>query len=434
MNPFTYIFKRTKSEEETSKRSFTNNFTTSQVTVDRLPFAQLKKLNDALGGYNANFDLSQALGKISIVNQSVRLIADNVSKCDLEVIKSDGKTTQQLTNHPLYDQLKYQPSTIFSSKNWLSNLLTVLNLHGNAYYQINSGSLDLIDCDLIDKAEIKGGKIFYSSSKNKTLNLRQDEVLHFKINSDSVFGLSPLKAVNLQVQNFYKSQKNIDSTYSQGMNSRVYLDPIADFKATTEKQDEMIEKIKSESAGYTNAGILVSPFGYNLKSFQIPREDQEILLTSEFSEEAIAAAFFVPILLIKPNPSIAVNLKDLKQLFQEHLINLMAIVEDELNNKLLTIEDRKAGIEIRFNKSKLYVNDLTLMTTPLNTLVTSGIITRNEAREQLGYDHSDEPVMNQFTAQIQNATVDSLTADKHPLLNQNSVDNKLKQPAEAESK
>jgi phage portal protein BeeE len=189
------LTKEKPAQAQESKRSSTNNFQQQNTAVGRLAFEQLRKLNESFGGGNADFDIKQAAAKISIVNSCLRLIVNKISACELEIVKFDGKKTVVLTDHYLYNQLRYQPSTIFSNRNWIGNLVTVESIYGNSYFEINDGSFDPIESTLIDRAIIKDGKIFYQSSKDKDINYRQDEILHFKSFGEGIFGLSRLESV-----------------------------------------------------------------------------------------------------------------------------------------------------------------------------------------------------------------------------------------------
>lgn len=415
--------------KRSSSATLSNSAGSANVTVDRLAIAQLRELSQAFGGFNANFPTKQS-EQIAMVYSCVSLLADNISKCPLEVVQVTNNKVTPLTNHILFNQLKYEPSSIYSAQDWLKMLVVLRELRGNVFFQINSGSFDLIDPDKLDSADVKGGAIFYSSSRDKEVSFRQDEVLHFKgISKDGFYGLSKISSLKNELQTYYKSTKTLDSIYSNGMNSRVYLEPVSDRSTTTEKQDEKIADMQNKYAGYSNqSSLLVVPNLFTLKTFTIPREDQAILASASFSDETIASVFGCPIYLLKFNPTVAIKLSEIKDYFiKTTLDSYMTSIENELSDKLLDFDDRNKGISIRFDRSKLYDNDIAFLTPSMVQLVNAGIINRNEARTELGFEPDTNPNMDKNTVQVQNISIQDTDFANHPLTaSKVPVDNKLK--------
>lgn len=69
------------------------------------------------------------------------------------------------------------------------------------------------------------------------------------------------------------------------------------------------------------------------------------------------------------------------------LMPYVSMVQDEFNRKL--VKPSEAGITIDLDESYLIKADKDSTAQYLKTLVDSGIITRNEARKQLGYNEMD---------------------------------------------
>ena len=400
----------------------------SNVIVDRIAVQQLQQLNTFNGGFNANFPAKQS-EQIGMVYSCVDLLASNIAKCPLEVVQVKNNKVTPLTNHILFNQLKYKPSKIYSAQDWIKMLVVLREFRGNSFFQINSGSFDLINPDTLDTADVKGGAIFYSSSRDKNISVRQDEVLHFKgISKDGFFGLSKISSLKNEIQTNFKASKTLDSIYSNGLNSRVYLEPVSDRATTSEKQEEKILDLQSKYAGYANqSSLLVVPNLFTLKSFTIPREDLAILATINASDETIASVFGVPIYLLKFNPTVAIKLGEIKDFFiRTTLDSYMTSIENELSDKLLDFDDRNNGISIKFDRSSLYENDIAFLTPSMVSLVGAGILSRNEAREELGFETDANPNMDKTTMQVQNVSLQDTDFTQHPLMAKNNIDNNLK--------
>ena len=117
--------------------------------------------------------------------------------------------------------------------------------------------------------------------------------------------------------------------------------------------------------------------------------ETQMLETRLFNVAEIARYFNInPVLLGDLSKSSYNTIEAANLEFLTHtLMPYVSMVQDEFNRKL--VKPSEAGITIDLDESYLIKADKDSTAQYLKTLVDSGIITRNEARKQLGYNEMD---------------------------------------------
>lgn len=117
--------------------------------------------------------------------------------------------------------------------------------------------------------------------------------------------------------------------------------------------------------------------------------ETQMLETRLFNVAEIARYFNInPVLLGDLSKSSYNTIEAANLEFLTHtLMPYVSMVQDEFNRKL--VKPSEAGITIDLDESYLIKADKDSTAQYLKTLVDSGIITRNEARKQLGYNEME---------------------------------------------
>lgn len=148
-------------------------------------------------------------------------------------------------------------------------------------------------------------------------------------------------------------------------------------------QSEARKQFEDEFGGSVNAEKLVSlPKGAELIDLQISPRDAEFISTIKFTTEQIGAAFRVPSHMLNILESTKFNsVQEMQRSFlNDEFGSTIKMYEDELNFKLLTMEERKAGMKIKFDIDALLSLDAKSRTDIYDKQIKGGMLTVNEAR------------------------------------------------------
>lgn len=398
------------------QRAF-NYFTNKQTVVvpDRNQYLRDKSIAYLTG---RNFDFTQP-ELCSTIYSCVQLISNNISKLKLNVYRKTDKGREIFHAHPWQQTLAYNPDLRLSTSKWLNYTVTKMLIEGGAYFYRSD-----FDENLTSKRELKAlgcvknvvqydKEIYYKFEGIESWIPSKDLVFFYIFSRDAVTPISPITALRneLEIQN--GAETTISNFYKNGLFQILYVE--ADLEgagmADKNKAKEYFDKIQNEVAGSQNAfggGLLRIPPLYRLKNINLP--DLKFLESSRFTEARVAAIFNCPAWMLNINEGTGGNYGKIEaqslSFLNNCLSNITNIILAELNDKVLSIEERSKGIEIDFDYSNLYTLDLESKSLYLKNLASVGAISPNEIREQYGMDKVDNEFMDCHFLQSQNQIVE----------------------------
>lgn len=135
--------------------------------------------------------------------------------------------------------------------------------------------------------------------------------------------------------------------------------------------------------------IFTLPAGYQLQSLNATLSDQDFEAIRKLSKKEICSSFNLPSTIIGETEGL--NYSSLEQLqlqiYTECLQPIMTQIEQEINYKLRNrLEDNQ---RIEFNEDMLYRLDMDTRINNLKQLMHGSILTANDVRKDLGYEHLD---------------------------------------------
>lgn len=336
--------------------------------------------------------------------------------------REDGKIVDK-SDGPIYELLHY-PNRYLNRFTFIGLMNAILQLKGNAVAVITFDKkgipveLTPVDWDCVRMVLQEKEPVYViddpeAGVKGTYLGW---EVIHFRINSRNGWtGLSPISAARESIGLGLAADRFGADFFRKGGNLKGVLETDGHLG------DEEFRKFKEHwDAYYTGqAGDHTAPvleYGMKYKPLGIPPGDAQFIETRVHQVQDIARFFGIPPSVIGENSKNAFTSAEQQdiQFVKYSLFPLCKSQEVELEHKLMNRFDQEK-IDIKFNLDGLLRGDMITRARYEQTLVASGIITRNEAREIEGKEPLpglDEPLNPAF-----------LTGKQEMLNNDNSNDN-----------
>lgn len=335
-----------------------------------------------------------------VVYRCVKMIADGAASAEWKVYDRNGK---ELKNHPALDLIA-KPNMKNSRKHFIEGIVSYYLLNGNAYIEKtqfnNRGNPVNLFTHRPDRMEIEATKkgrvtaFVHSHNGAKTTfpvdTLGRSNICHLKSFHplNELYGMAALEAAALATDQHNNANKhNLALLQNGAAPSAAFL---YNKRPTDEIMDRIEEEVNSKYSGANNAGRPLILAGGDVKYQALgmtPRE-LDFMESQRENARAICNAFGTPHELIITGSSTYNNKAEAKlSLWEETIIPILDMLRDEF---FPWVAEAFAGSNIRFDYD---LNDITALiprrSERKDRIIkdwTSGVITRNEARDMLGYD------------------------------------------------
>lgn len=274
----------------------------------------------------------------------------------------------------------------------VKNLIKDVLLYGNGFAYIhrdNKGvpmSIEYLpfgDCNIIyNKAN---NTLFYQIPKLTKSLVEPINVIHLVMHSaNGIEGKSILSFATNTVKLAGNAEKAASDFFGGGMTVHGILS--TESPRLTKDQRESIRSAWSESQVGTGTGIAVLESGMKYQQISSNSKDAQLLESRLFNIQEVARWFNIsPVLLGDLSKTSYNNLEQAQlQFVTNTLAPYVLMLEQEINRKLILPKD-KNKYYIDVVEEDIIKQDKQSQVNYLSTLVDKGIITRNEARKQLGY-------------------------------------------------
>ncbi len=342
----------------------------------------------------------------AIVFRCVNEIAHGASAIDLCVYQGDVKLDQ----HPLIDLLQ-RPNPQFAGNEYFQALYSFLLLSGNSYavYTLIGGQPRELHLLRPDRMKIVPSKTHIPSAFEYMIDGRvvhrydvdaetgESDVKHFKMWNplDDYYGLSPIKAASSDIdQHNYAARHNLGLLMNGARPSGAVIFKPKDesgmsLQLSESQRQQLMTDLNQRFSGSNNAGrpmLLEGDFDW--KEMGLSPKDMDFLELKNMSARDIALCFGVPSQLVGvPDSQTYNNVSEARlALYEDTIIPLIKRVESDLNEWLAP----RFGdnISVRYDIDSIPAMAERRKKTYENVVqaVREGIISRNEARERLGYE------------------------------------------------
>ena len=233
------------------------------------------------------------------------------------------------------------------------------------------------------------GELYYQYSDpngGQTYIFRSDEVMHFKtwLTWDGIMGKSVRDILVTTIAGEGYSQKYLEKLYESGMTASAVLQYTGDLDES--RRTKLQEIYNNILTGARNAGKVVAmPLGMSLQPLTYKLADSQFLELKKYSAIQIAAAFGVKPTQINDYEKASYASTEAQQLafLTDTLLYRISMYEQEINNKVLSPGQQKAGYFFKFNEKVLLRTTAKEQMDTLRTATQGSLYTVNEARQYL---------------------------------------------------
>jgi len=343
--------------------------------------------------------------KNAIVYRCVNEIANGASAVPL-LLKNGDEIVEQ---HPLLDLLQ-RPNPLQSYSEFFNSLFGYVLLGGNAYILKVGGDMGApkeLHQLRPDRITIKGSGNAIPDRYEYSINGRvrstykidavdgYSELKHIKLWNplDDYYGLSPMSAAAVEIDQFNMSSKHNVNLLENGArpSGAVIFKPQDDagfaVNLSEAQRQQLLTDLNNRFSGAGNAGrpmLLEGDFDW--KEMGLSPKDMDFHQLKNMAATDIALCFGVPSQLVGvPDAQTYANVSEARlALYEETIIPHLKKMESDLNEWLVPMFDE--GLKLEFDIDSIPALSERRKRTYENvaSAVREGIMTRNEAREQLG--------------------------------------------------
>ena len=391
--------------------NFKNIFTKTDKKINRKE-APVVYYNNV--GYDTSSKISyqdlakEGYSENAIVNRCINEIATNASRVKINLFRGEA----EVDSHPILDLLG-SPSPTQSQVEFFQAVYSYLLISGNSY-MLSVGPDNTAPIELYtlrpDRIKIKQGNrsmplaydYIISGQVQESYPINQKtgdaQVKHVKLFNplDDYYGMSPIQASSVDIDQHNLANKHNVNLLQNGArpSGAVIFKPKDETGGNIRLEDtqrsQLINDINQRFSGTGNAGkpmLLEGDFDW--KEMGLSPKDMDFISLKNMSAKDIALVYGVPSQLIGiPDSQTYSNFAEAKlALYNETIIPLLDRIQADLNEWLIPKFNDEA-LELRYDIDSIpaMAEQRRRVFESVTTGVQNGILTRNEAREQLGYE------------------------------------------------
>ena len=344
----------------------------------------------------------------AIVYRCINEIANNASRVKIMLFRGD----QEVDNHPLLDLL-YNPSPTMSQVEWFQSVYSYLLISGNNY-MLSVGGDNTPPTELYnlrpDRIKIRAGTRAMPVAYDYMLKGQivesylvdqatgASKVKHIKLFNplDDYYGMSPMQASSVDIDQHNLANKHNVNLLQNGArpSGAVIFNPKDETGGHVQLSDvqrnQLMNDVNQRFSGTGNAGkpmLLEGDFDW--KEMGLSPKDMDFIQLKNMSAKDIALVYGVPSQLIGiPDSQTYSNFAEAKlALYNETIIPLLDRIQGDMNEWLVPMFNEQ-GLELRYDIDSIpaMAEQRKRVFESVTAGVRDGILTRNEAREQLGYE------------------------------------------------
>ena len=347
----------------------------------------------------------------AVAYRCVNEIANAASRVKINLFRG----SQEIDSHPLLDLLN-NPSPNYGQVEFFQAVYAYLLISGNSYVLQNGPETgepqelyplrpDRIRIAPASKGNLPtaynymlGGKVVETYQVDRKTG--QSKVKHIKLFNplDDYYGLSPIMAASMDIDQHNLSNKHNVALLQNGArpSGAVVFKPKdetgGDVQLTDSQRNQILNDLNQRFQGPNNAGrpmLLEGDFDW--KSMGMSPKDMDFTSLKNFSARDIALVYGVPSQLVGvPDSQTYSNLAEARlALYTETVLPLMDRIQSDMNEWLTPQFGDDLKLHYDIDSIPAMAEQRRRVFESVTSGVQNGILTRNEAREQLGYDTMD---------------------------------------------
>lgn len=319
---------------------------------------------------------------------AVMRIANTVASIPVHVYK--GRERQD--THPLEKLLNLSPNPSMSAYIFKQTMEAFRNTEGMAYALIiRDGLGEITRLDVLDPTRVRplierdSREIWYDITlEGKTYPIPGYMVLALKhMSANGISGIRPLDVLRGSLD-YDAEVKEISLNQLDGINHGVMLEVPGQALDETRKTQIVADFLDAyESSGQR---VLVLEGGIKATTFNQSPVDAQLMDVERITRNRVATVYNLPPHMLGDysDTSFSTAEQQMQEFLQLTIIPIVQQWEDELNRKLLSDADYKAGYRFRFDTDSLIRADMVAMANKYQMAIRGGWMRMNEVREREG--------------------------------------------------
>lgn len=326
---------------------------------------------------------------ISAVYRCVELISDAVAMLPIRVKQGN----EVVGNHSLYNVFDNRDN-IIGKYNLIKLLIQSVLLRGNGFAYIErNGDGSVKNLRYIETGDVsinydkQKNTLYYQCALISNKRIEPINMLHLRKNTyDGVNGISVISYADNSLQITKASEASAQNFYSKGGNLSGVLTVQGQLNAQ-QRQDIINNWNTAYSGG--GQGIAVLQGNMNYQPIQVNARDAQLIEARQYNVRDIARFFGVAPSMLGDNEGASYgSVEANQQAFILHTVMpYVSMCEAEFSRKLL--KGTETNFKIDLDETYLLKADKQATANYYSAMVNNGILTRNEARRELGYSDVD---------------------------------------------
>lgn len=319
---------------------------------------------------------------------AVTRIANTVASIPVHVYK--GRERQD--TYPLEKLLNLSPNPSMSAYIFKQTMEAFRNTEGMAYALIiRDGLGEITRLDVLDPTRVRplierdSREIWYDITlEGKMYPIPGYMVLALKhMSANGISGIRPLDVLRGSLD-YDAEVKEISLNQLDGINHGVMLEVPGQALDETRKAQIVADFLDAyESSGQR---VLVLEGGIKATTFNQSPVDAQLMDVERITRNRVATVYNLPPHMLGDysDTSFSTAEQQMQEFLQLTIIPIVQQWEDELNRKLLSDADYKAGYRFRFDTDSLIRADMVAMANKYQMAIRGGWMRMNEVREREG--------------------------------------------------
>lgn len=325
----------------------------------------------------------------------IKYISESVAKCPILIKKDTDKGEIEDKKHKLYEKLRLRPNRYMSAIDCIKAFVAMGEHYGasglyidrndNSLYPVKIEEIIIDDKGLIT-AKNENRVLIEFSMGNETGDCLEKDIVLYKagITFDGINTTANKELLKDTIRTNQKAQKYLSKLFDNGLTNKVLVQMVSDIK-----DEKELKKVQAKfDRLYSNNGrTFTVPAGFNVSALNLSLADAQFEQIRKLSRREIANAFGL-------SPSIIGDLEDSNNNNMEmqnlsFLVDTLLIkfeqIEQELDWKYLSYNDRFQGYKARFNQGVMLRTNAETQANILTKYTQTGIYTVNDCRRLLGF-------------------------------------------------
>ena len=287
----------------------------------------------------------------STYTKCINLYADNIAKLPILIKKNTEKGDIDANNFYLYERLRLRPNPSMNAFECIKALVAMNKHYGSAGLYIDYDKKGLIKGLYpvkINQFIVDNKGLIESTKENKVLvnftcgdvegNCLEKDIIILRDNSiDGISFKNTKSYIRDSIDTNIKAQKYQAQLFSNGLTNKIVVQLTSDIKE--EKELKKIQA-KFDKMYSSNGRIFTMPAGYNVSDLNLSLADSQFAELKIIGKKDITSAIGVPYSLIDKG---SLTEEETIAFLSNAIIPIITALEQEMDWKLLTEDERKAG-------------------------------------------------------------------------------------------